>query len=139
MCIRDSYGIGRVWANAWDVFHRMPYRVARGGRDAVDFVLCLGWGGPFRDFFFRFFFFERTRLAASMSPPCLIYLSTSTEARPRERSDRGRFFSFRVKKPLQTGVRTGCHYFIGLSVRLSVCASACLCICPCVCNIRHFY
>ena len=65
-----------------------------------------------------FFFFERTRPAASMRPPCLIYLSTSTgcvqsaciqlvclsvclcvcvtfvvfnEARPRERSDRGCF------------------------------------------------
>ena len=33
-----------------------------------------------RDFgeVFRFFFFERTRSAASMRPPCLIYLSTST-------------------------------------------------------------
>ena len=42
-------------------------------------------------FFFRFCFFERTRSAASMTPPCLIYLSTSNEARPKGRSDRGRF------------------------------------------------
>ena len=75
------YGSGRVWANAWDVFFRMPSRVARGGRAAVDFVVSFGWGGFFRDFFFRFFFFfERTRPAASMRPPCLIYLSISDEA-----------------------------------------------------------
>ena len=39
------YGIGTVWANAWDAFHRMPSRVARGRRAAVDFVVCFGWGG----------------------------------------------------------------------------------------------
>ena len=37
-----TYGIGRVRANAWDVFHRMPSRVPRGGRAAVDFVVCFG-------------------------------------------------------------------------------------------------
>ena len=47
-------------------------------------------------FFFRFFFFGRTRPAASMRPPCLIYLSTST------------------------GVRTGCHYLICLCVTFVV-------------------
>ena len=31
------------------------------------------------------------------------------------------FFAFRAKKPLHTGVRTGCHYLISLSVCLSVC------------------
>ena len=40
--------------------------------------------------FLLVYFFERTRPAASMRPPCLIYLSTST------------------------GVRTGCHYLISL-------------------------
>ena len=45
------------------------------------------------------------------------------------------FFAFRAKRPLHTGVRTGCHYLISLSVRLSVC----LCICQCACNIRRFY
>ena len=44
-----------------------------------------------------FFFFERTRSAASMRPAGLIYLSTST------------------------GVRTGCHYLISLC--LSVCVT----------------
>ena len=41
-------------------------------------------------------FFERTRPAASMRPPCLIYISTST------------------------GVRTGCHYLFSLSVCVCV-------------------
>ena len=54
---------------------------------------CVLGGADFISvFFFRFFFFERTRLAASMRPPCLIYLPTST------------------------WVRTGCHYIISLSV-----------------------
>ena len=51
----------RVWATAWDVFRRAQPRVGRGGRTAVDFVVCFGLGG----------FFD--------------------EARRRERSDRGRF------------------------------------------------
>ena len=72
-------------------------------------------------------FFERTRPAASIRPPCLIYLSTSNEARPRERSARGLFLPI-GKKPLHTGVRTGCHYLINLSVCMSVC----------MCNIRRF-
>ena len=37
----------------------------------------LGAAGYFRVFAFRFIFFKRTRPAASMRPPCLIYLSTS--------------------------------------------------------------
>ena len=67
--------------------------------------------------------------------------SHDNEAKPRERSDRDRFFAFRAKKPfhndaticlvaktpLRSGVRTGCHYLISLSVCLSVC------------NIRRFY
>ena len=36
-------------------------------------------GRIFPCFFFSIFFFERTRPAASMSPPCLIYLSTNTD------------------------------------------------------------
>ena len=59
----------------------------------------------------RFFFFERTRPAASMRPPCLIYLSTSNEA----------VFCLQAQKPLHTGVRVGCHYLV------------------CLCNIGRFY
>ena len=33
------------------------------------------------------------------------------------------FFAFRAKKPLHTGVRTGCHYLISLSVCVCVCAT----------------
>ena len=77
------------------------YGLTRGTRvlacrlelDAVAGLLWISWcvlGGA--DFsVFRFvFLFERTRPAASMRPPCLIYLSTST------------------------GVRTGCHYLVSL-------------------------
>ena len=32
-------------------------------------------------------------------------------------------FAYRAKKPLHTGVRTGCHYISSLSVRLSVCVT----------------
>ena len=55
------------------------------------------------------------------------------DARPRERSDQGRFFSIQAKKPLHTGVRTGCHFLISLSVRPSVC------VCQCMCNKCRFY
>ena len=97
-------------------FHCMPSRVGRGRRDAVDFVVFFGWGGFFsRVFFFDFFFFKRTRPGASMRPPCLIYLSTSIEA----------VLAYRAKQPLHTGVRTGCHCFISVSV--------------CLRNIRVFY
>ena len=73
------------------------------------------WGtADFFMFFYLILFFssnfERTRPAESMmKAPCLIYLSTSN------------------KKPLHTGVRTGCYYLVSLSVRL------------CMCNIRRFY
>ena len=64
---------------------------------AVAGVLWISWcvwvGRISSCFFFMdVFFFERTQSAASMRPPCFIYLSTSNEARPRGRSDRGRFF-----------------------------------------------
>ena len=61
---------------------------------AVAGLLWISWcvlGGAdfFVFFFFAFcFFFERTRRAVSMRPPCLIYLSSST------------------------GERTGCHYLL---------------------------
>ena len=44
----------RASANAWDVFHRTPFRGGRGRRAAVDFVVCFGYGGI--SFFFSFFF-----------------------------------------------------------------------------------
>ena len=50
---------------------------------AVAGPLWISWcvlGGAIFLVFFRFWvFFERTRLAASMRPPCLIYLSISKD------------------------------------------------------------
>ena len=57
---------------------------------------CIFGGAGYFLFFCSFFSFERTRSAASTRPPCLMYLSTST------------------------GVRTGCHYLISLSVCVRV-------------------
>ena len=82
------YGSGRVWANAWGVFRRTPYRGGHGCLAAVDFVVCFGRGRI--SCFFFVFFFKRTRPAASMRPPCIIYLSNST------------------------GLRTGLQYLISL-------------------------
>ena len=72
------------------VAHRLEVVVVPG-------LLLISWcvlGGVdfFLSFLSYFFFYERTRPAASMRPPCLIYLSTSTE------------------------VRTGCHDLISLCV-----------------------
>ena len=57
------YGSGRAWANACDVFPRMPSRVGSGRRAAVDFVVCFRWGGFFFRFLFSKFFFLRTHTA----------------------------------------------------------------------------
>ena len=61
------------------MFRRTRSRGGRGRRAAVDFVVRFGFGGV-SCFFLSFFFFslERTRPAASMRPPCLSYLSTSS-------------------------------------------------------------
>ena len=63
---------------------------------------CVLGGADFFGVLFCRFVFLRTNTACCMRPPCLIFLPTST------------------------GVSTGCHYLIGLSV------------CVCVCNIRRF-
>ena len=81
------------------MFYRAPSRGGRGRRAAVNLVVCFGWGGRFRFFLSIFFFFERTRPAASMRPPFFIYTSTSS------------------------GVRTGCHSLICLSVCVCVCVT----------------
>ena len=52
------YGIGRVWASAWDVFHRMPSRVTRGRRAAVDFFAVVFSVGRICECFFFYFFFS---------------------------------------------------------------------------------
>ena len=91
------YGSGTVGANARDVFPCMPSRVG-GGRRAWDFVVCFGWGGGFFRVHFSSLFFLRTHTACwkHKAASCLMYLSTCT------------------------GVRTGYHYLIILSVCLSL-------------------
>ena len=72
------YGSGRIWADAWDMVCPSPSRGGSGRPAAVDFVVCFGCGGI--SFFFSCFFSSNAHdqaPAASMRPPCLIYLSTS--------------------------------------------------------------
>ena len=107
--------------------------------DAVAGLLWISWCVLGRADFSVFFpfsifvFFEHTRPAASMRPPCLIYLSTSNEAR-RWSEATDSVFCLLAKKPLHTGVRTGRHYLISLSVCLCVRLSVCLSV-----YIRRFY
>ena len=99
--------------------------------DAVVGLLWISWcvlGGAdfFSVFFFRnLFFVERTRPAASMRPPCLIYISTSKEERPRERRDRCRFLPLGKKAYSYRGAYR--VPLFNLSVR------------ACVTFIRRFY
>ena len=78
----------RALANAWDVFRRTPSRGGRGRRVAVDLLRGVFLSGGISRLLFRFLYLECTQTDPSMRPPCRIYLSTSNEARPRERSDR---------------------------------------------------
>ena len=96
---------------------------------------CVLGAAVFLDFF-RFIFFERTRPAASMRPPCFNYLSTSND-------ELGRFCVYDKKASSYWGARTGCHHLVSpficlsvcLYVCLSVCLSICLCMRLCVCEI----
>ena len=117
------YRSGKVWANACDVFRRMPSRIGRGRRAAVDFVVCFGGADFFPCFFFVFFFFERTRPASSMRPHFASFTSLLVLRQSRGSEATEVFFFLREKKPLHTEVRTGGHYLISLSVRLSVCVT----------------
>ena len=100
--------------------------VAVAGLLWIYFVVC--FFSVWWDFVFFFSFsLLRTHTAyCKYEATCLMYLSTSDEAV---------FFPFlfRAKKPLHTGVGTGCHNLISLSVRLSVCPSVCLSVCLSVC------
>ena len=85
---------GSMEAGEYGLMHGTCFVACRLELDAVAGLLWISWcvlsGADFFPVFFFsiFFFLERTRPAASMRSPCLIYLSTSDEARPRERSDR---------------------------------------------------
>ena len=64
------YGSVQVWANAWDMFSRMPSRGCRGRRAAVDFVVYFGCGG----IYFVFLFFLRTHTACCKYEDALPHL-----------------------------------------------------------------
>ena len=101
------------------MFNRTPSGSGPGRRAAMK-CRCVFWVGRlFSSLFSILFFFERTRSAASMRPPCLFYPSTSTKTRPKERRNRGCFFPI-GKKHLVSGVRTGCHFVSSLCVPLCV-------------------
>ena len=105
---------------------RVPSRGGRGRRAAVDIVVCVGRGGLFFVFVFSvFFFFERTRPTASMRPPYLNYISTSNEATPRERNDRGFFLPLVIKASTYRGAYRVPIFNLSVSVY--------------VCDIRRFY
>ena len=104
------------------MFRITPCRNSGGRRAAVDLLVCLGWVG-FTLFYFIFsfsFLLERTRPTASMKTPCIIYLPTSNDARPTERSDRGRFLPIGEKA---SSYRGACRVPI---FNLSVCVSVCV-------------
>ena len=69
----EASGCGRT-RGTFFIAHRLEVVAVAG-------LLWISWcflgERIFSRFFSRFFFFERTRPAASIRPPCLIYLSTS--------------------------------------------------------------
>ena len=85
------------------------YRVGRASSRAVSSWPRWPGGCGFRGvfwvgrFFYRFF----------------LFLFLMRQGRGSEATEA--VFCLLAKKPLDTGVRTGCHYLIGLSVCLSVC------------------
>ena len=83
-------------------------------------------------FFVFDLFFLRTHTGWCMyeATSCLLYVSTGTEARPKERSDRGRFVPIGKKDSSYRGVYRVplFNWSVCPSVCLSVCVSVCLCI-----------
>ena len=81
--------------------------------DAVAGLLwisrCVFGGVDFSEVFFLSIFFLRAHTTCSKyeAASCLIYLSSSNEARPRERIDRGRFVPLGQKSLLKPGCVQG--------------------------------
>ena len=90
----------------------------------MNFVGCFGCAGFFVLFFVSFIFivvFFPSKAQGLLQVRGRLASFTSFLAmRP--------FFAFMQKKFFNTGVRTGCHYLISLSVRLSVCVSVSVCV-----------
>ena len=96
----------------------------------MNFVGCFGCAGFFVLFFVSFIFivvFFPSKAQGLLQVRGRLASFTSFLAmRP--------FFAFMQKKFFNTGVRTGCHYLISMSVGLSVCVS----VSVCMCNLRRF-
>ena len=90
---------------------------------AVAGLLSISWcvlgGVRLLRVFFRFVFVERTRPATNMRHPCLIYLSTSNKARPKEQIEPRPVFACRRKGHFIPGC------VLGATISL-VCRSVCV-------------
>ena len=120
------YGSGQVWANAWDVFCRASSRGGHVRQAPAAFVVCSGWGGFFLVFLSTFFLFRtHTAFCKYEATSCLVYISTSndTEARPRERSDRGRFLPLGKKASSYRGVYRVSLFNLSVGMRVCVCVT----------------
>ena len=127
------------------MLHRTLSRGGLGRRAAVDFVVCFGCGGI--SCFFVVFFSSNTHgllqvwgHLASLTSLLVMRQGQGSEAteafffcKAKNPLHNEAVFRLKAEKPLHTGVRTGFHYLISLSVRLSVCLYVCMC------NIRRFY
>ena len=101
------YGSGRAWANAWGVFRRDLSRGGRGRSADVGFVVCHRWGGIFSCFFSTFFSSNAHGLLYQVSMrPRFASFTSLLVVRKADRAKRPRpFFAFRAKKPLQNEAR----------------------------------
>ena len=116
-------------AGVYGLTHEMCLVARRLEVVAVAGLLWISWcvwvGGIFWCVcvcvFFSFLFSSNVHGLLQVKLPCLIYLSTRNESRPRERSGLGRFLPLGKKASSCTGVRTGCHYLICLSVCMCAC------------------
>ena len=77
--------------------------------------------------FFRIFFSSNAHGLLQVCAGLALLTSLLILRQRRESEATEAVICFLAKKPLHTGVRTGCHYLICLSVSVSVC------------NIRRFY
>ena len=108
------FGSGKVWANAWDRFRRMPSQGGRGRRAAVDFVVCFGCDG-ISCFCFSFFFL-RTHTVCCKYEVILLHFTPLLVMRHGRRSEATvDVLAYRARKPLHAGVSTGCHFLVCLS------------------------
>ena len=128
-CTRPiSTNPGSIEAGEYGLTRVMCFLACRLGLDAVAGLLWISWcvlgGADFSVFFFfRFFFFERTRPAASMRPPLASFISLLVMRQGRGSEANEAVFFFQAKKPLHTrGAYTLPLFNLSVSIR-SMCVS----------------